>query len=404
MVIGRVPTPHQRRLLLMVALLAQTLVTSALAQTIGPGTRLSYDQSSASVRSTYAQAVWDPNCNPAANDCWIDPASGALLSNRETATASSEGWVWVDLLAFDEDHCVARVHYWGYDRNSGRLVPMTGDSFVTRGACLDYLLPTGQLQALPPVNTPTQRVLRGTRTLAGSSFETIALGNYGSGNSSQFTYDLPTGVLLIGSTRTQTAASSISASGTLRPEAGNAQLTFVQLAGARPLPQIVAPARALPATVLQASGLSYGCVVSVAMAGTPGMSIPCSAEVSFGARGAQWLLATATQQTADLTTGISSVAQALLVITSNGVGSLYLDPNDLRALQPGQLLDQDPITSIETLVQAVEAGWVVLAQRYPGGFTQYGYDVSTGWLRARTDTLQIGMATQTQHLELQAVR
>lgn len=188
--------------------------------------------------------------------------------------------MWVDVLLQEGDVCVGRVLMLGFDRGSGQLLPMLGGAFATRGSCFDYQQSPVALAALPQVNTPQRRVLRGPRPFGNATLDTVSIGSYAPGASSQYTYDVASGYLITGSSRTQ---------------GGN----------------------------------------------------------------------------------ISSI---------------------------GAVLDSDSVTGVQTLVQEISNGMLIIALQYPGGSTQYGYDLASGWLRAQSDTSQQGFATRNVYVELQALR
>jgi len=77
-------------------LVTVSLATVASAQLPGvtvvqTGTRATYYSSAASVRGSYQQAVLKPNCNPAVEDCWVDPVTGKTIGQEDVPTASGQG-------------------------------------------------------------------------------------------------------------------------------------------------------------------------------------------------------------------------------------------------------------------------------------------------------------------------
>ena len=101
---------------------ASVLVAFALALLVAPvaaaqlpgvtgmqsGTRLTFYSSSASVRGTTQQAILNPNCNPAVEQCWTDPNTGQRIGLQDVPTSSGQGYNVVDVLYLDAQTCVLR--------------------------------------------------------------------------------------------------------------------------------------------------------------------------------------------------------------------------------------------------------------------------------------------------------
>jgi hypothetical protein len=96
-------------------------------------------------------------------------------------------------------------------------------------------------------------------------------------------------------------------------------------------------------------------------------------------RGNGWLMFTDTSQ---VQVGNSQPipGQAIFASGTAQIGGVWIAPAALANLQQGQVIDQDPITQLKTIVSTADANSVVISQGSPGGERDYRYDKQTGVL------------------------
>lgn len=220
------------------------------------GTRATYYSSAASVRGSYQQAVLKPNCNPAEENCWVDPDTGKTIGQEDVPTASGQGYTHVDILYLDAQTCVMRVTSYSLDPNDGRITTAAAEGDVTPGGtCSDYWSSPAQLAALEQQFTPTFRVLKGPYTLGTVTVDAVTVASSGAGAIHNNSYDAVTGLLVVASGRVEGAAvPTISPDNTIVPGAGSSQLSYSRFLNARQMPGLAALG-ALPEHVLTANRL-----------------------------------------------------------------------------------------------------------------------------------------------------
>ena len=198
-------------------------------------------------------------------------------------------------------------------------------------------------------------------------------------------YDLESGLLLSGTTRTQGRASPVYAEGEA-PPAANTQITIIRFLGVRQRDDTALaaepPAWAAPGTQLTLSG-TWTFVNPFDPLGAP-IVYPASMGVEFDAGGPTWL-EYGTRLMVDFA-GIPNLTAATGV--AGGNGPYWIDPGVLAYATEGQLIDEDPITGERVMIERVGPGpageAVTLLSEMPGISSRAMFDVETGVLLATT--------------------
>jgi len=384
---------------------AATQTVQATGRPVAAGVRLMYYASSASVRGVRSQFVWRDDCDPAIEECWVDPSTGRIAgADVEVPTPAGAGYTQVDVLYVDDTVCVGRVVNHLVDIASGALLTRGGSAFVSSDGCLDYWTPPERLQALAGQATTGLRVRRGPYTLAGQTFDALSVTSTGAAGSSHSAYDALSGLLVVATSRTQGAAvPTIGGDGTVRPGAGGSLLTYSQLLGVKTVDS-VPPQGPLPPDVARVAGLTYACSITTAMPGAPPLQVPCRQDAEVVERAPGWLLLRVVRQQANVAGLPPEIVEASEVITAGGVGGPYAAAPWLRSLAPGALLDDDAITGIRVVVTHVDDATVVIAAESTDQRATYAYDRGSGWLRTLVVEQGLGASTTTVRLDLQEVR
>jgi hypothetical protein len=370
---------------------------------IGPGTRLMYYASSASIQGSQQQAQLKPNCNPAIENCWITP-SGNIVANVDTASAAGEGYTQVDVLYLDERVCVLRVTSHLRELTSGAVIATGATGMVSRDGCGDYWVPADQLTTILGVRHAGLQVLPGAYPVAGGSIDAIFVSDRTSAGRFNASYEVGTGFLLVHSGRTQGGSVPvIGPGGQVQTGSGGSLLTYAQLIGVMTMPAVPAPTP-LPDAVARVSGLTYACSLTTAYPGIPTTQTPCQQDFEVVERTPYWLRMRVLRQTASIMGPIPDVVEDQDVLTAGGYGGVYASVPWLRGLAPGAVLEDDAITGVRARVEHSDASAVVVVATASTQRVTYVYDPQSGWLTRLVVEQQNGPATTTVQLDLQHVR
>lgn len=388
--------------------LAASLVAAATAQVPGVagvqgGMRFTFYAASASVVGTRQQAVLKPGCDPAEENCWTDPATGQTIGQQDVPSSSGQGLVVMDVVYLDAQTCVVRLWLYTLDPTTGAVLSGASSGEVTTGgSCLDYWVNPASLQQLADPNSPTHRVIRGTRPIGNGTFQAVTIAASTNAGYQNNTYDAVTGLLVVASSRTQGAnVATIAPGNVLTTGAGNAMLTYTELRGARPAP-FVAAAEPLPDYVLNANLLTYTCTQATVVAGAGGVQFPCQFETRLGERTAYWVKTTSYLSLYEPVAN-SNVSQSGNLIASTGPGSYWASPAALADLRAGTVIDQDPVTGIRTSVPYVDDDVVQVVEESNAERKTSFYDRRTGWLLRLVLEQRLGLGITTTQVDLVGV-
>ncbi len=371
---------------------------------IGPGTRLMYYASSATIRGSLTQAQWKEGCDPSVEDCWIDPQTGNTVANVEVPSAAGDGYTQVDVLYLDERVCVLRVSNFLRDPTTGTVTAIRATGVVTQGGCADYWVPPERLAEVLGVRYAGLRVLRGPYTLAGQTFDAINVASTGANARYHASYDTASGLLVVHSGRSQgSAVPVIGPSGQVQTGAGGSLLTYGQLIGTMTIAAVPAPTP-LPDAVARVSGLTYACTQTLAYPGIAPIQLPCQQDMEVVERAPHWLRLRVVRQTASTMGPIPDVVESEDVLTAGGYGGVYASVPWLRALAQGTVLEDDAITGVRAWVDRADAGEVVVVATAAMQRVTYVYDLQSGWLSQLVHEQQTGPSTSVLQLDLQQVR
>lgn len=348
---------------------------------IQAGLRVSFYASSASIRGSYQQAVLKPNCNPAIEDCWVDPDTGQTITQEEIPSVGGQGYTNLDILYMDAQTCVFRVTSYVLDVMTGSVsTSSAGGDVTTGGACSDYWMDPATLNGMEVQLTSEFRVLKGPYTLGDTTFDAVTISSTGGGGSHGSSYDAASGFLIAASSRVQgSAVPTITPDNTIAPGSGSTMLTYTQILGAR-LMQGLGSFEALPAHVLNTNRLVYDCSYTSAMPGAGAISTPCQLEIRLGQRTDAWASVNSVLHMADQLSGTYSMPETNNVIVASGHGGYYAAPSLLSGLEQGAHLDTDPITGVRTTVVHKDASVVAIQEESNAERKTFVYDLASGWL------------------------
>lgn len=342
---------------------------------VRPGTRITWMVAGASVAN--ADFQWQES----EDGTWQDPVTGTRYTQVDAPTASGEGIFQVDVVAVDGTTAVLQWLLLGLDRSAGRFFSTTVGGWAAPAAAPDDLwIHPDLLAAVPATDLPDLKLLRGPYTAAdGASYAALGVLNPDPDAYSSQLFDLASGVLLSTTTRTHGNASPLHAVGEDPPEA-NTQLTIGRYLATRQRVAaalgVARPGWAQPGTTLRYEGSSR--FVNPFDPMGPAQVWPVELAVTLGDAGPTWAAYTATS--AQWIGGVPIGAAETGI--AGGTGPWWIAPVAVAAVQPGQLLDEDPITGQRLTVDAADdaAGTVTIAATLPGIASTSTYDRATGLL------------------------
>lgn len=336
-----------------------------LTRVVRPGTRLTY----------YGGAASHPGYS----------------TNPEARSTAGEGYMQVTILHVEEQLCVMSVADYLLDPLERTLSASGSNIFVSRdGSCGEYWIPPERLQQMPQQNAPELSVSRGPVEHEGHNYNGIYISSDIQQTRNHRLYDLDTGILL-----------NITM-GTGEPGGPSANPTSSSYNRLQRVRQLELPWRVnqpLPDHIRNLQRLEYQGSTSVAYPGVPSVEISSQLRLEVQQRNPTWLLLTMTTTTSP-SPGMPPTppSQAQWVLTA--ASGFFVPPEALRTLQPGQLLDEDPVIGLRMVVERVDASGVVIAQQGATINSSQTFDLQTGLMTTSTLQQQFAGTTQTIRYQL----
>lgn len=393
------PQPLRDRLVLTAV---TTCLLAGLPLTMAQGaqttSRLTYLSASAVIAGTTQGLTPDDNGN------WQNSA-GQRFSVYDIPTAAGQGYTQVDIVYADAQVCVGSVTIYLRDVMTNVVTTLSSSGFATPGdACADYWVAPAKLAQNEAFITPGVSVTRGPlQRPNGSVVEVVGHRTMSSAGVSQATYELATGYLLVGSTAIQGGAvATLGPGNVVTPASGGSTLTYTELVNVRQF-QVPSDSAVLPDHVRGARELTYRCVHGMRLGGAVSEA-PCDARYTVTAGGPQWLLLSTLTRLHNPLVGVPDVSEGSAVIAMGvGAGGLFVPPEVLARLEPGRLIDSDPVTNARTHVQAVGERTVTLAVTMDGEEALHVYEHASGWLLETRIEKRVGQGSSYVRLGLVSV-
>lgn len=360
-------------------------------EVLQPGLRVTYYMGSATLPGTRTQLVPNPD------GTWTDP-QGRKYSPQDIPSTGGGGFTQYDFVQVAQDCVAANATTFTFaDANLQTTTRTSVQAFTGDGNGLgDVWLPPARLQAM--VQQGTARRIQ--YPLDGRTFDAVIDDNRNANGFIRSTYDLATGLLLVYSSATTGAGVATPNGNTSTTGAGATTITSVVLRSVR---QVQTPwnGQHLPEWLRQGSQYVYG--GSIANSLGEGVVAPWrfASQVAVTRRvGDCALLHIATQ----LDYGTGAAPQQGQSDRVQGPGSttpLCIDPQRLRGLQQGQVLDQDPITHWSLTFAGSDGRYAQIVEQGPLDQQSFTYDLQSGMMVATTQVQKQGPATIRTELQLQ---
>jgi hypothetical protein len=358
-----------------------------------PGMRLLWLGAAASVPGERSQIV------PAPNGTWINRRTGQHYREFETPGPGGAGYTVADVHGSAGNSVLAwltsmLIHV---DQGNATSFIDANGSFSTAQNIGDFWMPPAQLATFTDRNDAGVRMMRVPYALGGRTYRALRIQTEVSGGWAQNTYDLDTGLLLVGSSTGQGSPTVVLGPGnTIASGAGSTQMTFTQLAGSRQT-NLPGPGMVYPNALRQLRTLTYSGSRGFLLPGSQVPATPLQIRYDIVSNAGSHLNARMTVTSA---VGASDVRNR--VFPAGVVGSLWMNPGLLGRYGVNQLLDQDPVANVQTISLGRQGNVALVALQTRLARQTFGYDLRSGLLTQAEQRQQIGPSTDV--LSVQMVR
>lgn len=365
---------------------------------IKPGTRLTYFGMTASIPGEYGKLVQDDNGR------WIDKNTGKRYSEEEIGGSGTAAFNVIQVGHVGGGVAELSTKLYTLDTATKKCGFAVGGGMVGHAGCAaDYWIHPAVLAQVPEVNQQGIRILRMPYTVDGRTYRAIRFQSEDISGFQARVYDLETGLLIFHASRTQgpsVVTPPIGGSG--RPGIGQGS-TQVVTGWIVEVKDIDVPWRnaAPPRWIEQFRQLSYtGVQTSVVPAAGTKLDRAMTATLTPKARGSGWVRFTNRYFFESLPGMPPNEATQDGACGTATVGGLWIAPEALAGLRPGQVIETNEKVGITIVVSDVRAGAVTVSETGPLHRTDCTYDTRTGILSAMTLMQQIGLARITHSIRL----
>ena len=273
--------------------------------------------------------------------------------------------------------------------------PLVGD----QNGVGDLWVPPAKLRAQLEQETPGFRVRRVQYPLNGRTYDALVQQTKGQSGWMRNTYDLETGLLLVFSSSSTGASVPTRTGNTITQGAGGTTITSVML---RNLRMVTLPwtGQQAPQWLAVGKQLEYAGTCSNSLA--EGTLAPWRYGVSLAIekRTGQCTFAKLVTRL-DYGTGQPQANEGAMVYGPGSFANLFLDPRSLQRLQPGQVLDRDPVTGRQLSFVGSDGRTATIQAQGPLDQQSFTYDLQSGALVASVQQQQQGPARIRYDVQLQ---
>jgi hypothetical protein len=359
-----------------------------------PGLRITYYVASATVNSARTETVLDEKGE------WVYVDSGLKNTDIEKPGASGQGFLQINVVGSTRETIALELRNYGVDVGTGMIRLPTPDGWVgaTNGES-EYWMNPAALRQMKDQKTKDVSVMHVPCTINGRTYQAVRIYARTSGGSSSKTYDLESGVVLMGGLSGTGASFKHGEGTTVGTSVGGTMLAEMRLVSIRPvnLPWNGMPA---PDWVGRTASLTYAGTQSVTLPGSPVTSIPFSAEFKFVRTGPGW----AQWTEHDITQGMMGLppqeASSNRVAGTSQTAGLWIPPQVLARLTPG-VIDEDPTTHARFAFVGMRGDNAQFTENTPQTTFELAYNRATGTLVEFAQSMQVGPVTMRVHGSLQ---
>lgn len=330
---------------------------------------------------------------------------GQQYSLTESPGLSGQAYLELNVAAIDRTSAALDMRLNAIDPGSGVVrapspigqivAAHTGGDYWMHPAVLRQLAASGGSKDVSIQNMSCE--------LLGRTYQAVRIRVRGENGYTQRIYDATSGVLLRMSAASLRGANAWvpDPGGTSRRGGGGTTLSEGWLVGTR---QLKAPWIGLPAPewVAKSRTFRYAGTQGAFVPGTGPVGFPLSVRLSVRRTGPGWIEFNEAVEVSSPYGQPPQQSEATRIAGTNQLGGLWVPPEALAQLQPGQQLDSDPLTKVRFTVEAVTGGRITLLESGTEHRTQYVYDRETGVLVATSQQQQVGGVTAQMSVELQS--
>lgn len=302
----------------------------------------------------------------------------------DVRSVGGRGITQYTVLHLDERTCVMSMALFMEGANPGSVIldPFSGFTIVSRdGTCPDVWSPPERLAAYTPPPGSTQQVTRGPFQLpsGGHTVEALYVREELAGTRSARAWDLATGVVVVATDGTGPVQA---------PAPEPTSSAYMHLVDVRTPAYPWDVHAALPASVQALSGLRFsGSVTSTFV----GLVAPPHVERFEG-------VLDVAERSTDLLLLRARGGNDGTYVALGAMSWLFIPPEGLAQLRPGQRIDEDPVVGTVLSVERVDAGSVVLAVDGPGLTIRRTFDTASGvqrseWLETNNGIMHLVIET-----------
>lgn len=366
-------------LVVLTLLMIASTAASAVDAPAGPawlreGTLLSFTWSAMAVES---RLKVDPTGG------WCDAVTGRHYSPAQGDGTSGSGWSEALISAIDHDNVVLSTSAFSDVRLVGPKVPVpqmgTGGFVTDVKTANDYWMLPATLAAQR--SDPAAGVLVtaepwkvGRETVDGVRIIAIRGNTY-----LEHVYDRKTGLCVhVASIGVTEPPKNLTAGGSRR---GMTLYVETNLIGIREL-KLPWAGLPIPEAVKKLGKLHFEGTAALPPAAIPVAPVPISIDMKVAARGDGWVTVTSVLATHFPNMPALPPVESSIAYGHHQIHGLWISPEALSKLREGQAIDDDPLTTMKTVVAEVGAANVVIVSRSAGGEVASEYDRASGILMA----------------------
>ena len=363
---------------------------------IKPGTRLTYFGMTASIPGEYGKLVQDEN------GAWIDKRTGTRYREEDVEAGGSAAFNVLSMGHVGVGVVVLSTKIYGLDTATKKCSFAVGGGLVGHAGCAaDYWIHPAVLQRVQEVNTEGLRILRMPYTIGGKTYKTIRFQRDDLSGYQARVYDLETGLLVYHGSRVQgpsVITPPVGKSGPAGLGEGSSQVITGWIVEVKDIdvPWKEAPA---PPWIEGFRQLSFQGVQTsvVAVAGTK-LDRTLVGTLTPKARGPGWVRFTNRYVFEGIPGMRPDEAVQEGACGRATIAGLWIAPEALTKLRPGQVIERNDLVGTTVTVSAVIHNTVTVTETGPLHQVDNTYDARTGMLSAITLTQQIGLAKITHSL------
>ncbi len=320
------------------------------------------------------------NWTPDDEGNWVDPDSGQHYGKSIKEGTASTSLQEYTVVALDDKQAILALT--NYALRQGTAKTFVASIWAGPAASPNGLWVTpSMLLNLPPGTDKEHQTIYGHWPVNGKRVDCVIMKSPNPNGHQFFVYDTHSGLMLdFGSTNVG-AASPVTEPG--ETNTGNTSIAQIQFSGLR---QIALPWTSAPDPDCASSFHEMEFEGRNISAGS-GRQFTSSLNVKYtlASKGAGWVTCNVTRTQGGIVAGVSpTTLQSKMATGSCMPNPLWINPDVLAKLQPGQLLDTDPVTKIETRVGKSMDGphgpIITIDMQDQIEMREYGYDSKTGQL------------------------